>query len=74
MVTRGSSFSMFRVAAFLLCSHRLTSVKSFFHSNQKLSFAEMPNPARLLFQNSGRVLDFSFKTQLESSRKTHILP
>ncbi|KAM1733268.1 hypothetical protein ACFX11_018898 [Malus domestica] len=25
----------------------------------KLSFAEMTNPARLLFQNSGRVLDFS---------------
>ncbi|KAM1131243.1 hypothetical protein ACFX14_045949 [Malus domestica] len=31
----------------------------FSRSTHKLSFAEMTNPARLLFQNSGRVLDFS---------------
>ncbi|TQD80233.1 hypothetical protein C1H46_034214 [Malus baccata] len=69
-----SSFSMFRLASFSLCSHRFTCVNSFSRSTHKLSFAEMTNPARLFFQNSGRVLDFSFKTQLESSGKTHHLP
>ncbi|KAM2860940.1 hypothetical protein COP2_026184 [Malus domestica] len=50
---------MFRLASFSLCSHRLTSINSFSRSTHKLCFAEMTNPARLLFQNSGRVLDFS---------------
>ncbi|XP_050111401.1 uncharacterized protein LOC126589980 [Malus sylvestris] len=46
MVTRGSSFSMFRLASFSHCSHRLTSVKSFSRRRTQLdlsstsSFAE----------------------------------